>query len=109
VVPHDYLIGCNDSALPPEPSTGVAVVSTAGAFETVSTTTAVESLASDEPFAPHEAMVNIIAITIAPIFAFVTKVLKRLALYNARVVKKSRFCSLVAVAASFRLFTNSVT
>ena len=64
-----------------------AVVSAAGV--------AVESAAftSVEALPPHDAILTAIINAIAPTFALLRIVVKRLALYNARVVKKSLFCS----------------
>ena len=79
-----------------------AVVSTCFAVESAVVVGFVELL-------PHDAIANITITAIAPTLALLKIVDNLLALYNALVVKKSRFCSLCVVAASFKLFTNSVT
>jgi hypothetical protein len=76
----------------------VAVVSATGAVvlsvDTTAESTLVESAACsvDVP-TPQLAIITPIRIVNAPILALDTKVVKRLALYNAFDVKKSRFCS----------------
>jgi hypothetical protein len=72
----------------------VATESAVGAVVVESTATAVESVAVASLLGEPQATIPTANNTVnAPILALDTKVVKRLALYNAFDVKKSRFCS----------------